>query len=109
MSFPKCDPSVERKTLLRLHVEHSGDAYPPCFGHRTSYSCSLMSWWSCEHMVTADRGIFAFTFPTLGSWPISSRPEGANQGPAFRVSCIKAEPDAELAGPPTPFLNPAEP
>ena len=66
-------------------------------------------WWSCEHMVTADRGIFAFTSPTLGSWPISSRPEGANQGPAFRVSCIKAEPDAELAGPPTPFLNPAEP
>ena len=35
----------------------------------------------------------------LGSWPISSRPEGAKQGPAFRVSFVKAEPDAELAGP----------
>ena len=43
MSFPKCNPSVECKTLLRLHVQHNGDAYPPCFGHRTSYSRSLMS------------------------------------------------------------------
>lgn len=48
-------------------------------------------------MVTADGELCIHISPLLGSWPISSRPEGVT-GTPFRVSFIKAEPDAELTG-----------